>query len=188
MKIKYIEATRKQKEITLLEILNWEDDIDREDICYENDSIDIEIYFLGGHKTVYIWTEKLDSRLEFDTNRISPEKIIESIMKTLGVECEDYINMKYTEITEIGQETTLLDILKWNNDNREIINYKTDLYSIEIHFFENKKTVYLSFNKNYDWLKNYETFFMFRTDELMPKIINEIIELTIKMIGVNNED
>ena len=85
-------------------------------------------------------------------------------------------------------ETTLLNILEWNNDDRETINYKTDLYSIGIHFFENKKTVYLSFNKNYDWFKNYETFFMFRTDELMPKIINEIIELTIKMIGVNNED
>ena len=177
MKIKYTEITRKQKEITLLEILNWEDDIDREDICYENDSIDIEIYFLGGHKTVYIWTEKLDSRLEFDTNRMSPEKIVESIMKILGVECEDYINMKYTEITTIGQETTLLDILKWENDyNRDIIIHSGDSIKITITFHGEVKTIVVK-------LEKLNLRMSFDTRNLSPEKISDIIDSTMKITG-----
>ena len=79
-------------EIDLLDILKWKNDYRRENITYENDSIQIKITFWAGFKGVIITFIKSNLKLSFDTNRISPEKIIEaieSIMKTLGVEYEN---------------------------------------------------------------------------------------------------
>ena len=94
MKIKYLEITRQQQkgETTLLDVLNWENEIRREDICFTTDSMDIVIEFLEDHKTVYIWIGKARVSSSFSTSKLSPEKIIEAIetlLEVLGVEYEN---------------------------------------------------------------------------------------------------
>ena len=91
MKIKYKEPkTLIEVEETLLNILKWEDDIDREDIGYETDSMAIGIEFLEYVKEVCIWVGKAIAT--FRTSDSSPEEINEGIKLLLdwaGVEYEN---------------------------------------------------------------------------------------------------
>ena len=105
MKIKYIEPKiliEKEEalyekmiikeKISLIDILNWENDWRREDIGYETDSMDIGIEFSEYDKTVYIWIDRALVTATFNTSNLSPEKIIEGIKLLLdwaGVEYED---------------------------------------------------------------------------------------------------
>ena len=93
MKIKYTEPkTLIEVEETLLNILKWEDDIHRDDICFTTDSMAIVIEFCRDYKAVYIWIDKAMATTRFSTSNLSPEKIIEGIKLLLdwaGVEYED---------------------------------------------------------------------------------------------------
>ena len=84
MKIKYTDTT----ETTLLDILKWENDFERDVFTYENDSIEIEIYFWENHKEVILRIAELSLTLRLETYKVSPEKvnkIIESLIKASGV-------------------------------------------------------------------------------------------------------
>ena len=95
MKIKYTKTTNSQQEIetTLLDILKWENDCERDTIFdYHDSSIELKIIFCSEYKVVFIKFNETNSQLRLDTDKLSPKQIIELIdfnMKTLGVEYEN---------------------------------------------------------------------------------------------------
>lgn len=96
MKIKYsIEettTTTKEKETTLLDILNWKEDEDREKIVMIKENYTLRIFFWSILKSVQVLNWDKDQVFSIDTNRgISNETIIatvENLIKELEAQGE----------------------------------------------------------------------------------------------------
>ena len=92
MKIKYTEPkTLIEVETTLLDVLNWENDIDRKNFIYEKGPIKIDILFWEDFKVIDFKIRKIVTA-RFSDDKLTPEQVVESIeslIKTLGVTYEN---------------------------------------------------------------------------------------------------
>ena len=92
MKIKYTKTKETEHKDTLLEILEWEDSYDREEILYETDSIKIRINFWQNHKSLYVRIKKLELVLTLNTDKLTPEKINDIIVSAMKITGATYEN------------------------------------------------------------------------------------------------
>ena len=92
------------------------------------------------------------------------------------------MKIKYTEITKIEKEETLLEILKLENDcDRETISYKTDSIRINVTFQTEYKEVDVRI------IEPKVTLLLDTYDSTPEEIVGTIV-MTLEALGVEYED
>ena len=74
--------------------------------------------------------------------------------------------------TLVETETTLLEILKWEDDNRETIFYEKDWFRVTIKFYNTCKDVYVYYKERTE----FEESKVYNTIKLTPEQVNELVE------------